>query len=71
MGHPSPNACFRGLAATLGMAHEWIIVAGATANEDLTVAPDKLAAMAGRACGGGEGVFAEPARAVPTSGEEL
>ena len=50
IGHPQPNACYRGLASTLGMRHEWIVVPGATANEDLAPDVGEVAAMAARVC---------------------
>ena len=43
---PRPNACFQGLAATLGQKHAWLIVSGATANEDLAVDAAVVVAMA-------------------------
>jgi hypothetical protein len=47
---PRPNACFQGLAATLGMRHEWIVVPGATANDNMAPEPAEVAAMAVRVC---------------------
>ena len=47
-GRPS----YRGLAATLGMRHEWQLIPGATANEDLTADVGTLVAMAERMCSG-------------------
>ena len=47
---PRPNDCFQGLAATLGMRHEWIIIPGATATDDMMPDPVKVAAMALRMC---------------------
>lgn len=46
----SPNACFQGLAATLGMRHEWVVVRGATANEDLAPDPELVAQLARAVC---------------------
>lgn len=50
VGEPTPNACYRGLAATLGMKHEWVIVPGATANDDLAPEPEAVVSMAARMC---------------------
>ena len=47
---PRPNECYRKLAATLGMRHEWIIIQGATANDNMTPGPREVAAMALRMC---------------------
>ena len=51
VGSPTPNACYRGLAATLGMRHEWLIIQGATANEDLTPEPEEVVRLAASVCG--------------------
>jgi hypothetical protein len=50
VGQPQPNACYKGLAATLGQRHEWILVPGATANDDVTVEPRAVARMAASVC---------------------
>ena len=50
VSHPTPNACYRGLAATLGMRHEWLVVPGAPANEDLTPEVGAVVRMARRVC---------------------
>ena len=52
ISHTAPNACYRGLAATLGMRHEWQLIPGATANEDLAADVGTLVAMAERMCSG-------------------
>lgn len=50
VSHPTPNACYKGLSATLGMRHEWVVVPGATANEDLEPDVRQVVAMATRVC---------------------
>ena len=45
-----PNACYRGLAAGLGQRHEWLLMAGATANSDLTPAVADVVRIARHAC---------------------
>lgn len=47
---PQPNPSFRRLAATLGMRHEWIIVPGAAADDNMAPEPNEVAAMALRVC---------------------
>jgi len=48
--NPKPNACYRGLAATMGQRHEWVLIGGAPANEDLTPDVDAVVEMAFRMC---------------------
>jgi len=46
-----PNACYRGLADTgLGQRYAWLLVAGATANSDLTPDVDGVVEIARHAC---------------------
>lgn len=40
---PQPNACYKGLASTLRMRHEWLVMPGAAANDNLT--PDIASVM--------------------------
>lgn len=47
---PKPNACYKGLSATMGMRHEWIVVGGAPANEDLEPDIDAVVKLALRVC---------------------
>ena len=50
VSNPTPNACFKGLAASLGQRHVWLVVAGATANDDLAVGGPAVAALSERVC---------------------
>ena len=50
VANPKPNACYRGLAATMGQRHEWLVMSGMPANEDLSPEVDAVIKMAFRMC---------------------
>ena len=51
VSNPTPNACFRGLAASLGQRHVWLVVTGATANDDLKVGGPAVVSLSQSVCG--------------------
>ena len=47
---PQPNACYRGLAATLSQRHVWLLISGATANDDLAAEAPAVMSLAREIC---------------------